>query len=220
MSYPKPGIPFRIMNRVHALLPVKSKMKFQGLLLGKTLDAPAKPEAMEGVTFSVANHDDIVAMKEHPEALAKSLYDRRIENGDICLCLKKDGELVSYNWIRFTSCCARCGKRVSFSFIPLEKNQAFTYDFYTYKKFRGSGLGGYLKKCLLHELYTRGITEVLSIVKPSNDISLRIHVRLDYDLVTVVFGYCIYSWTKTFLGSKKDILRMRQWVAGLSEASN
>jgi len=220
MSHPRPGFSFRIINRIFALLPVKSKLKFHALLLGKKLDAPEKPEQMQGVSFSIAGEEEFEAMIQHPEALSKSLYLRRISNGDICYCLKQNDELVSYNWIRFTSCCAHCGRRVGFEFIPLEKNQAFTYDFYTYKKYRGTGLGGYLKSHLLYDLYSRGITEVLSIVKPSNDISLKIHVRLDYELVTVVFGYCVFNWTTTFLGSKNDVLRMRQWIAGLSESIN
>jgi GNAT superfamily N-acetyltransferase len=218
MSYPRPAARFRIMNRLFGWLPVKSKLKFHALLLKKKLDSPEKPEARPGLGFSIASENDIEEISEHEEALAKQLYSRRVSNGDICYCLRKDGELVSYNWIRFTSCCAHCGRRVGFEFVPLERNQAFTYDFYTYKKYRGSGLGGYLKSHLLDDLHARGIDEVLSIVKPSNAISMRIHARLDYEPVMVVFGYSMFNCSKVFIGSEKDLLRMQQWMAALAEA--
>jgi len=203
------------------LLPVKAKISLHAVLLEKRLDGLTRPDPRQGASVSVACKEDIEAIVEHPEALSKLVvYLNRIRNGDICFCLKQDDKLVSYNWIRFTTCCAYCGRRVGFGFIPLKQSQAFTYDFYTYKKHRGKGLGGYLKSCILFELQSRGITEVLTIIEPANEISLKIHARLDYEPVTVVFGYGIFNWTKTFLGSKKDGLLMRRWVKNVCGTNN
>ena len=104
--------------------------------------------------------------------------------------------------------------------MPLQQDQAFTYDFYTYIKHRGKGFGACLKSSLLYDLQSRGVNDVFTIVEPSNHISMRVHIKLDYKPVTAVFSYRIFGWAKTFLGSKRDELRMQQWVLNTAEAIN
>ncbi len=202
----------RILNKIHGLLPIKSKLILRTILFVKKLEVESPPRPLQGVSFRLAGAEELEAINDHPEALSKTVYSSRIRNGDRCYCLIQDGEVVCYNWVRFSTCCAFCGRRVSFNFMPLSPGQVFVYDLYTYEKYRGKGLGGYMKDCLVYELQSRGLKEILSIVEPANTASVRIHVRIGSKMHALIYGFGLFNWTKTFAAPKRDEESMRQWI--------
>lgn len=214
---PKPGLTVRIMNRFMRALPLKSKLTHYSLLLRNDLTRSVQPDVDSSSRFSLANAEDLAYITRHPEALAGAVYSNRLANGDLCFCLKVKGEIVSYNWVRFTNCCVYCGRRSGFEFDKLEEDQAFTYDFYTYEQHRRRGFGTRLKISLLNELAARGVREVRVIVQPGNLASLKVHLKLNYELAGIRFGYGILRWTRTFSGSTRDNRKMAQWIRAYSE---
>ncbi len=218
LSPPGPAIPVRILNRLHRVLPIKSKLILYSILFVKELGAETCPRDVQGVSFGLAEPEDLEVIKNHPEGLSNRVYSRRIRNGDQCYCLKRNGEVVCYNWVRFTTCCVFCGRKVSFNFMPLLPGQAFVYDLYTYEQYRGEGLGSYMKECLVYELCSKGIKEMWSIVEPGNSASIRIHIRLGSKMHALVYGFGLFNWTKTFFGSRRDEESMRKWISRLSDS--
>lgn len=218
VPYPGPGLPVRFANRLFRRLPFASCKRFYAIVLKKPLDEAISLNPVEGARWCLADSTDVEAMIAHPEGLSEKLYRNRVANGDSCYCLKRDGELLVYNWVRFTACCANCGRHDGFHFLPLQAGQAFTYDFYTYIKHRRQGLGGFLKAALLQDLQSKGVHEVLTIVEPGNESSLRVHMRLGYQPVTTAYGYSLFGVTRSFVGSARETVRLRQWMSALAES--
>jgi len=171
----------------------------------------ARPLA-DGLSLSLASADEIRAIASHAEALRGADYQDRVRKGDVCYLLKANGEIVSYNWIRFDRCCVFCSYQWEIGFLPLNERQAFTYDFYTYRKHRRAGYGSLLKQHMLSDLRERGIQEVFSIVYRHNYDSLRIHLRLHYDVRYLFNGYQLLSWTRYRLIPKSRLRGLPVWV--------
>jgi RimJ/RimL family protein N-acetyltransferase len=211
-NYPTRSVLVRALNMMARLAPVRSKYYLNSILLRKRLSGSLEVPASNDYRFDWAGPEDVRYIMAHSEALQGHVYDNRVTNGDRCFCAKQGGEIVSYNWIRFTSCCALCGFERGLSFLPLQSDQAFTYDFYTYSKYRGKHIGRLLKMHLLHALNEIGINEVYTLIRPHNEISMKIQLRLGYEPVQMIFGYQILKWKKVLYGSARDNQRMSQWA--------
>jgi ribosomal protein S18 acetylase RimI-like enzyme len=211
-TYPARSVWVRALNLMVRLAPLRSKYYFNSILLRKRLSESQETPVGNGCRFGWATPEDIRAIATHTEALDEDVYAGRVANGDGCLCAKLGNEIVSYNWIRFTSCCVLCGFHREIGFLPLEPGQAFTYDFYTYSKYRRKHIGSSLKVFLLGALKQRGIQEVCTLVRPHNEISMKIQLRLGYEPVQMFYGYQLAGWKKVFSASACDRRRMKQWV--------
>lgn len=220
LSPPRPCIAIRILNRVHRLLPIQSKLSLHAILFVKKLGSEVTPRSARGLSFELAGPEELEFIGNHPEALSKKVYSSRIRNGDRCYCLLRDGEVVCYNWVRFSSCCVFCGRRTSFNFIPLSPGQVFIYDLYTYEEHRGQELAGHMKDYLMYELQSEGLSETLSIVEPANMASVKIHIRTGSKVRSLVHGFGLFGWTKTISGTKRDEASMRQWVEKVADSLN
>lgn len=212
LKYPGRSLWVRALNLMVRLAPVHSKYYLNSILLRKSLTGLSAVPASSEYQFVWAGPEDVRFIMAHSEALQDHVYDKRVTNGDRCFCVKQGSEIVSYNWIRFTSCCALCGFDRGLTFFPLQSDQAFTYDFYTYSKYRGKHIGRLLKMHLLHALNEIGINEVYTLVRPDNEISMKIQLRLGYEPVQMIFGYQILKCKKVLYGSARDNQRMNQWT--------
>jgi GNAT superfamily N-acetyltransferase len=212
IKYPDRPLRFRALNLVIRYLPVSRKHSFNGILLRKTIDrfqAPAVPDDCE---FREAGNEDIAFIARHPEALHGEVYNSRLRHGDRCYCLVTGGEVVSYNWINFTNCCSLCGFERGIEFFPLQPGGAFTYDFYTYTPHRGQGFGKITKNLVLQALKEEGIQEVYTLVLPRSLASLKIHLDMGYEPLTMVYGYRIQGWSRTFSGNPGNKLQLDEWI--------
>jgi len=95
--------------------------------------------------------------------------------------------------------------------FPLKPGQAYAYDVYTYRKYRGRGVGTMLKNLLFQTLQEEGVNEVLALVSPTNHVALRLQMRLGAQPQRMVYSYRIRSWSKTFLGPEGD-RRLTEWM--------
>lgn len=212
MNYPTRSILVRALNLMARLAPVHSKYYSNSILLRKGLSRLFEVPVSKDYRFDWAGSEDVRFIMAHSESLQDHVYDNRVTNGDRCFCAKQGDKIVSYNWVRLTSCCALCGFERGLSFFPLQSGQAFTYDFYTYSKYRGKHIGRLLKMHLLHALRETGVNEVYSLVGPDNEISMKIQLRLGYEPVQMIFAYQILKWKKILYGSARDSQRMSQWA--------
>lgn len=83
-------------------------------------------------------------LRKHGSSSEKELLIR-LNNGHKCYGAKYHNKIVAFTWCNFVSCHS-----ILYSF-PLKKNEAYLYDAYTTKSFRGKGIAPYLR-CQLYKI--------------------------------------------------------------------
>jgi len=215
---PAPGRPpldirFLAMNLAVKLIPTGWKYWDNSILLKTPIGDKGPIRVPEGYKWTWAGPEDIEYLDRHPEATSPRAYARRAARGDRCLCIKQGSEVVGYQWVTLAACRIfnGFGPSMEMSLFPLRPGQAYSYDMYTYQKYRGRGVGTVMKGLLWHALREEGIKEVLVLVSPDNHASLRLQLRLGAQPQRMVYSYRIRSWSKTFLGPEGD-RRLTEWI--------
>jgi L-amino acid N-acyltransferase YncA len=201
------------MNRVVRYAPVTGKYSHNSILFRKVLDDRKRIEVPAGYEFRLAGPEDLSSIIAHPEALAAAVYAKRLASGDQCYCLSDGTGIVSYNWVARAHCCVLCGYDRGLEFFPLGTHQVFTYDFYTYRARRGGGLGSLAKNLLIQALGRESLREVYTLIMPYSTASLRIHLRLGYEPLCIVYGYRMLGWNRTFYGKPGHKHWLDAWIS-------
>lgn len=212
-EYPPRDLKFLAMNLAVRLIPTSWKYWGNSVLL-KTLIVDAGPVSLPvPFTWTWTGPEEIDYLDRHPEATSPTAYPRRAARGDRCLCIKQGSDVACYRWVTTRSGCILCGfgPKMEITLFPLKPRQAYSYDLYTYQKYRGQGVATMLMKLLFQALRAEGIDEVLSCVSSDNHASLRLQLRLGAQPQRMVYNYRIRSWSKTFLGVERD-RRLIDWM--------
>jgi GNAT superfamily N-acetyltransferase len=218
---PAPALNIRLLDRLVRIFPrrlfilfsarTEAKFSFHPLLLCRSL-SPANPDLPAGYAFDLLNEDWLNAMIHHKEALPAAVYHNRLAKGDQCYCLAVNGELVAYQWVTRQTCCIFRGMDQEIDFLPLEPNQAFSYDFYTYRNHRNKGYGSLLKKHFYKAISEKGGSEIISCVLPNNKESRNIHLREGFSLKALPYNYRIKNWSTTLWSSEAKVNETVVWL--------
>lgn len=210
---PPRDLRFIAMNLVVRLLPTGWKYWGNSVLLKTPIGDSGPVSLPEPYTWAWAGPEEIDFLDRHPEATSPTAYARRAARGDRCLCIKQGTEIVGYRWVSLGICCVLCGfgPDMEISLFPLRPGQAYSYDLFTYRKYRGRGIATMLMKLLFRALQEEGVREVLSCVSTDNHVSLRLQMRLGAQPQRMAYNYRIRSWSKTFLGQEGD-RKLTEWM--------
>jgi len=131
--------------------------------------------APEGFDFSIFGRQDVEAIAEIPERhgyVGKQRVMKSFEAGDTCIGLRKDGQIAAFTWFS-------TGNRGSILYSPrLKENEAYLYDMYVLKEFRGSNLAPTLRYRSYEILGEMGRDTFYSITESSNKPSMRFKEKL------------------------------------------
>jgi len=212
-GYPPRDFRFIAMNLAVRLIPTGWKYWGNSILLKTPIGDSGPVSLPEPYTWTWAGPEEIDFLDRHPEATSPTAYARRAARGDRCLCIKQGDEIVGYRWFKLRSGCILCGfgPKMEITPFPLKPGQAYSFDLFTYQKYRGRGVATMLMKLLFQALREEGINEVLSCVSPDNHASLRLQLRLGAQPQRMVYNYRIRNWNKTFLGPEGD-RRLTDWM--------
>jgi len=204
---------FRLMNFLVYRLPVQKKHLHNTLLLRCDLARwRGATTSGSGASVGPASVEDLRFIGSHPESLPGVVYSRRIDRGDTCYVMRREGEILGYNWVSHTTAAVMRGFDLEIDFLELGPGERFTYDFYVYRELRGGGHGGSLKRMLLGQLAAEGGEQVMSLVDPENIPSLRVHHRLGYVPIDVVYGYRVGGWRRSWFGGSPDSAELAEWM--------
>jgi GNAT superfamily N-acetyltransferase len=216
------SLPLKLQNRFVQYFPrkylgflnhtVQDKYYLHPLLLSKTLHAGLAPTLPTGYRFGSLDQASLQQIMSHPEALPGAIYQNRLAKGDACYFLSVNDEVVSFQWISTSSCGIFRGFDKGVDFLALAPHQAYTYDFYTYRDRRKRGYGTILKQQLLAYLAAQGHTELLTCVMYDNQESLKIHLKLHYNLKALPCNFRLMGWQWTTWGSQKQITEASDWL--------
>jgi len=212
-GYPPRDFKFLAMNFAVRLMPTGWKYWGNSILLKTSIGDSGPISVPEPYSWTWAGPEEIKLLDRHPEATSPTAYARRAARGDRCLCIKQGSEVVGYRWFKLGTGCILCGfgPDMEITLFPLKPGQAFSYDLFIYRKYRGQGIATLLNNLLYHVLREEDIKEVLALVSPANHAALRLNLRLGAQPQRLVYTYRIRGWSKVFLGPEGD-RRLIEWV--------
>ncbi|MDF1551822.1 MAG: hypothetical protein P1P84_02110 [Deferrisomatales bacterium] len=119
----------------------------------------------------------------------ESKYRGRLEAGNRCVGVRRDGELVGFTWFNLERCTFR-----GYGF-PLGPGQAYLFDAYTRVGFRGHGVAALVRTAAYRDLAALGRTELYSVSYILNTPSLKFKRKLNAEIVELgVFVELFRRW--------------------------
>jgi GNAT superfamily N-acetyltransferase len=218
-----PAFPFRVrlLNGLVKYFPRRlvpagaclelSKFVAHPTLLSRTLSDKDRFNLPAEFELKIASDQEVSQLACHAEGLPLDVYQKRLHEGDKCICLYHQNELVSYNWLAFVRAGIFLGLDKQINIMRLKANQVFTYDFYTYNAHRNRGYGKLLKSGIFQFALSERIHEVLTCVHADNAASLAVHIKQGYNLKSMVFCARIMDWTVSFLSTPIQTSRYQAW---------
>jgi len=140
----------------------------------------------EGFEFSEFNREDVLAistMAERKDYIYNQYVLENFDAGDTCIGIKYNGEIAAFTWYSLERC--RSGHYP----VTMGENEAYLYDMYVLRAFRGHNLAPILRYKNYEVLKRLGRDTFYSITERSNAASLRFKQKLGARIVFL--GLCI-----------------------------
>lgn len=139
----------------------------------------------EGFEFSTFCLDDVMAISRIPERANYVVEKYVIDNfnrGDICLGIKHKGKIAAFTWSSLLKC--------HYKFYPtvMRSYEAYLYDMYVLKAFRGKNLAPVLRYKNYEVLKGLGRDTFYSITERSNIASFKFKQKLGAKVVFLGLG--------------------------------
>ena len=130
---------------------------------------------IHSLTTGFLETQEIEFIKEHPErnafAEGYKMLDR-ISDGCLCFGVKHEREIIAYTWCDLKQCNH---KQLQFN---LNKTEAYLFDMYTFKAYRGKNIAPYMRHQFYSHLMGMGRTDFFSITDAFNNASIRFKRKL------------------------------------------
>ncbi len=133
---------------------------------------------------------DLARMRNNE--IPKTVLEKRFDRGDKCLAIKCENEIIAFNWISFREISSGVYRE------PLGEREAYLFDMYTDKRFRGKNIAPYLRLKTYQILQQMGKTLFYSVSLAFNSASIRFKKKLNSKILkTGVFLHLFkkYRWS-------------------------
>lgn len=171
-------------------------------LVREDIDAepPRDPRVDRGeFTVCFLGEDDMASIGRHPDReqpwLTETAMRESLRKGNPCIGIKHNGEIAAFTWFN-------CGE---ITYPPerrrLEADEAYLFDLYTLKQYRGMGLAPIVRAEAYRAIRAQGRTRVYSVSEFFNHASIRVKKKLNATFVHL--GICVslfnerYRWKWT-----------------------
>jgi hypothetical protein len=161
------------------------------------------PEA-EPVVCGLLTRPEIEKIYHHPETEGFAILENEFCN-DRCLCfgIKHNQEIMAFSWANLDRC------HWGISPFALKEDEAYMFDAYTYKKYRGMNLAPYLRHQFNKYLGENGRTRLYSFTEYLNTPAVNFKKKINSRFVRLTLYIKIlnrFHWSfkiKEYLVSKK-----------------
>lgn len=218
LVYPKSNLLFKSLNYIFRAVPKDHKLQFMGIMLKKNLMNPLLQVKADGYGLKIADENELKYIGAHPESYNFAVYKYRFSKGHICFCAKNDNEVMCYIWVSPNVCGLFFGTENEIEILGLKPYQAYSYDLYTYNKYRHKGIASQLQNFTNLSLKESGITERFNIIGPSFVASMKISLRAGFEPQRIVYVYGINNYRKVFLGTTKKSNKLSEWKKKFEDA--
>ena len=164
-------------------------------------------EKYSDYSFGFFNLDEICMIsgfKNDPyrEWIEKDALQKRLDDGNKCFGVKYNNEIVAFLWIDLEKCES--------IFFPhqLKKNEAYIFDVYIVKNFRGKRLASYMRNQAYQVLSQEDIDTFYSLCNIFNTPSIKSKKRLDGKFLNTILYIRLfrkYSWQWIF--KRGDVIK-------------
>lgn len=149
-------------------------LEIESLLPAADLGVSIQPRLSPRST-SFKTEQEIYAIYEHPERDAsnqKYKIPARISDGCLCFGVNSQEETVAFTWCDLKQC-----NHAPLKFL-LQEHEAYLFDMYTFKEYRGRNIAPYIRYQLYQALTERGQTTYYSVTDALNTPSVRFKRKL------------------------------------------
>jgi hypothetical protein len=129
----------------------------------------------EGFEFSVFGRDDVLAisrLEERKGYVSEKYVVDNLNKGDSCLGVKHQGRIAAFTWFSLV------GSGDGIYPVTMKENEAYLYDMYVLKAFRGSNIAPCLRYRTYEVLRGMGRDTFYSLTELSNSASIRFKRKL------------------------------------------
>ena len=139
--------------------------------------------------FSMFTQEDIDAICQHPDRLFvdSDRIQRIFKEGKICYGAKVNGEIAGFTWINLVSCESHLYQ------IPMNENEAYLFDMFILKAFRGKKLAAILRYKTYKLLKEMGRDVCYSITLSYNTPSIKFKEKLNAQFVFKGFAVNLFN---------------------------
>ena len=130
---------------------------------------------MLNLTTDFLGTREIESIYEHPERDGSEesyKISDRISDGCLCYGVKSGQEIIAYTW-----CDLKCCNHKPLEF-KLKDTEAYLFDMYTFKAYRGKNIAPYMRHQLYLHLNKMGRTDFFSVTAAFNNPSVRFKRKL------------------------------------------
>ena len=150
-----------------------------------------------GFEFSALSLEDIEVISKHPERkgyAGERFVINNFNKGDTCLGIKYQGEIAGFTWFSMQENRSRLYQS------KMNNNEAYLYDMFVFKAFRGHNLAPSLRYKNYEVLRRLGRDTFYSVTECSNNASFRFKQKLGARIVFLgVHVEFFKKWRKTFI---------------------
>ena len=137
---------------------------------------------------------DMRILSENARGYSEDEFITRLRDGNLCLGLIHNDEVVAFMWIFLK----RCGfKPVN---IPLKRNEVYVSDMYTMESYRGKNLAVYLRYLSYRIIKEMGRDTIFSVTEYFNTSAMKYKQKLNprkLNLVLYINLFNIFKWSYT-----------------------
>jgi hypothetical protein len=158
------------------------------------IDLPDFRGDIDEYTFDFMSPADLETIEEIEEFRGKkALFHERLNEGHKCLCAKHQGQIVAHSWLDLKQC------RFLEPLFALNEREAYLYDMYTLKSYRGKNLAPYLRFKSYEVLKELGRDTFYSISESLNAPAVKFKKKLNAKFLG------LYLWIDLFKKWKRTI---------------
>ena len=156
-----------------------------------------KTEDFKQFNFVELGYDDmpLITMNEGDRIVKLDYLQRKISTPGIkCYALKDaQGQIACFSWFNLNECSSNLRRH------PLKPNEAYLFDMYTMKNYRGKNLAVYIRLKCMEVLKNFGKDTFLSISEYFNIPSIKFKQKLnaeflEFNIRVKVFNKHLYHW--------------------------
>jgi hypothetical protein len=150
------------------------------------------------ITYGFLTRPEIEEIYHHPETRSYAMLEKEYQN-DACHCfaLKQNGEVMAFMWANFNRC------HYEYSPFGLQNDEAYLFNAYTYRKFRGMDLAPYLRFKTYQALTEMGRPRLYSLTEYFNTPALNFKKKLNARHIRLSVYIKVFSIFKQNITIKK-----------------
>lgn len=147
---------------------------------------------------------DLDTLEQNDEFKGKKAeFQKRLDKGNKCVCLKHQGQIVAHSWFHLEEC------RFIDSLFELNEDEAYLFDMYTLKSYRGKNIAPFLRYKSYEALKNMGRDSLYSISEIFNAPAVKFKKKLNAEFLGSYLLIDLFRKWKWNLRIKGDKIRKK-----------